>query len=356
MKAQVRGTWGWLVGVQLALGCASDGADSSEPDGAIFEDPAGSGGSSSSVDGGPSGGSLNAAGGSSGTGGEVGDGKPPASPSAGCGKALGALKSGTHTITSTNQAREYTLDVPSDYDPQKPHRLIFTWHWIDASDDAVVRGDVSGGAGGVWSYYGLKRQSELAGESALFVAPQSRHGRWDQEDHTLFNDILAQVSSELCVDQGRVFSTGFSFGAMQTFSLSVGQGKKLRAVAPIAPANYNIYIPQRSAERVAYMSSTGMSDTLTPWVNNEQQQRGAKFAALLHAERNGCAIPNVIPTTTAGSKTHVCYDFEGCDEGYPVKVCTYDGGHIAAPADGGNSDNGATTWIPGETWEFLSQF
>jgi len=58
----------------------------------------------------------------------------------------------------------------------------------------------------------------------------------------------------------------------------------------------------------------------------------------------------------AGSKTHLCYDFVGCKAGYPVRTCTFDGGHIAAHADGGTSDNGMTSWIPVESWKFFTQF
>ena len=46
----------------------------------------------------------------------------------------------------------------------------------------------------------------------------------------------------------------------------------------------------------------------------------------------------------------------GCRAGYPVKVCTFDGGHIAAHADGGTGDNGLTSWIPTVSWQFFSQF
>jgi hypothetical protein len=71
---------------------------------------------------------------------------------------------------------------------------------------------------------------------------------------------------------------------------------------------------------------------------------------------NGCTIPATIPTTMVGSRSHLCYDFQGCRAGYPVKVCTFDGGHIAAHADGGTGDNGLTSWIPTESWKFFTQF
>ena len=58
----------------------------------------------------------------------------------------------------------------------------------------------------------------------------------------------------------------------------------------------------------------------------------------------------------AGSKSHLCYEFEGCEAGYPVKVCTFDGAHQAGPMDGQSGDNSSKSWIPGETWKFFMQF
>jgi poly(3-hydroxybutyrate) depolymerase len=313
---------------------------------------AGAAGAAGTGSGGDSGGGGSTAGTDAG-GTDAGAPSGEAVPSDGCGKPLGMLTTGTHTITSSNTQREYTIDVPDDYDPDKPYRLIFAWHWINSSDEAVVNGQTSNG-GPVWAYYGLKNQADRAGDPAIFIAPQSRNGRWDEQDHVLFDDLLALAKDELCIDTSRVFATGFSFGAMQTYSLSTNHQMQLRAVSALAPANYNIYLPTNTHEPIAYMSTTGMSDGMCPW--DAGNDRGAKYAALGHAEDNGCTIPDTIPTTMSGSKTHLCYDFTGCQDGYPVKVCTFDGGHIAAHADGGTGDNGMTTWMPVVTWEFFTQF
>jgi len=286
-------------------------------------------------------------------------------PSAGCGKDLGSLKAGNNPlkITSSNLSRDYTINIPTNYNKSNPHRLVFTWHWINASDDAVVNGQVSPGGGANWAYFGLKRMSDSAGVPTIFIAPSSRNGTWDQVDHVLFDDLLKLYKTSLCIDTGRVFATGFSFGAMQTNSLSLGKQKDLRAVATLAAANYNIYLPTNTHLPIAYLGMTGLSDGTCPFINNASAKTGGLFAAIVHAQDNGCTVPAnptkenpAIKTTTVGSKSHVVYDFPNCKQGYPVKYITFDGGHIAAPADGGNSDNGTTTWAPRETWKFFMQF
>jgi len=266
------------------------------------------------------------------------------------------LKTGTYKITSGGSQREYIIDIPANYDPNKPYRLFFAFHWIGSTDTAVANGQVTNGGATNWAYYGLKRMATMANDPAIFVAPQSQGTTWGQQDHAFFDDMYTLFTGELCIDTSRVFATGFSFGAMMTYSLSLSHQKQLRAVVALAAANYNIYDPPDTGEPIAYMGTVGMSDTTCPYVHSDASKQGGKYCALTHAQDNGCTIPASIPTTTAGSKTHVCYDFEGCKAGYPVKMCTFDGVHQAAPYDGGSGDNGLTTWIPTESWKFFTQF
>jgi len=278
--------------------------------------------------------------------------------SAGCGKDLGSLKAGNNPLKIQSGAyqRDYTINIPNNYDKNRAHRLIFTWHWINASDDAVVNGQVSPGGGANWAYFGLKRMADSAGVPVVFIAPSSRTGTWGQEDHVLFDDLLKLYKTNLCIDTARVFATGFSFGAMQTYSLSTGKKQHLRAVATLAAANFNIYLPTyQSNLDIAYLGITGMSDGTCPWDRGNGKD-GALYISRQHAQTNGCTIPATVPTTNVGSKSHLVYDYQNCKAGYPVKVITFDGGHIAAPADGGTSDNGTTTWAPRESWKFFMQF
>jgi len=104
------------------------------------------------------------------------------------------------------------------------------------------------------------------------------------------------------------------------------------------------------------MQTTGMSDPNCQWIHDAGLQQGAKFIALQRGQDNGCSVPNDIPTTTVGSKTHMCYDFTGCKQGYPLKACTFDGAHIANVGDGGTGNVGKDSWIPTESWKFFKQF
>jgi poly(3-hydroxybutyrate) depolymerase len=156
------------------------------------------------------------------------------------------------------------------------------------------------------------------------------------------------MKQNVCFDTTRVFATGFSFGGMITYSLSTNHQADIRAAVGIAPANYNIWLPEKTRKPIAWMHTTGLSDSTCPWVNNEAGQRGAKFIALEKAEDNGCSVPNDIPIWQNGG--HLCYDFEDCDPEHPTRVCTFAGGHTNIDNEGGKN------WIAQESWDFYKQF
>ncbi|MEO7424220.1 MAG: hypothetical protein ABI036_03475 [Fibrobacteria bacterium] len=286
----------------------------------------------------------------------------PAGPSSGCGKPIGTLKTGHNKITSSATQRDFIIDIPADYKPDHPYRLFFCFHWYGGTDDSIASGQVEFGRGGGpdnYAYYGLKPLALKANEPAIFLAPQGISNGWggEEKDHAFFEDMLALAKGNLCIDTTRVFVTGFSFGSMFSYSLSTNHQKQIRAGVGIAPANWNIWLPTPlPRDPIAWMQTTGMSDPNCKWINDAGQQLGAKFIALQRGQDNGCAATTDIPTTTVGSKTHMCYDFTGCKQGYPVKACTFDGAHIANVGDGGTGNTGKDSWIPPESWKFFTQF
>jgi poly(3-hydroxybutyrate) depolymerase len=265
---------------------------------------------------------------------------------------------------SGGMSRDYIIDIPADYDPTHPYRLIFSWHQAYGSANGNAIGQYPANNGPnfdaqSYAYFGLHRAASEANDSAIFVAPDGiGNFPWDYDrDVALFDALLAKVTENLCVDESRVFTTGFSFGAMMSYALSVGRADKLRGAITMAAANYNFTQPNNDHTPLAYFGITGMSDGTCPWVNNEGGKTGGKFCVLQHAEDNGCTIPGNIETAMVGSKKYICHDFEGCDAGYPVKVCTFDGNHTpSSVSDGSNcGDDGKTAFVPTMAWEFLSQ-
>ena len=82
--------------------------------------------------------------------------------SAGSGKELADFKSGTYTMTSAGLERKYTIDIPANYDKNRPHRLIFAMHMMGGHMDTMVEN----------KFYGLKTYAEQVNIPVIFVAPR----------------------------------------------------------------------------------------------------------------------------------------------------------------------------------------
>jgi poly(3-hydroxybutyrate) depolymerase len=164
----------------------------------------------------------------------------------------------------------------------------------------------------------------------------------DNKDHIFFEDMVALFQSELCIDSSRIFSVGFSFGAMFTNALAQTHQDTLRGVVVYAAADYNIYFPANSGNPLAYLGVHGTADGTCPLTSGRRSRD--RFVT-----NNQCTVPPSVPEATGS--THVCYDYE-CPSNYPVKWCTHNGGHTDLPLDPGQT----RSWDIDLTWAFITQF
>jgi poly(3-hydroxybutyrate) depolymerase len=276
-------------------------------------------------------------------------GNPPG-PSIGCGKTLGAInKSGTYTVTSSGTNRTFIINIPTNYDKNKPYRLIFGMHCMGGS--AIKVAGTDNGQDQSAFYYHVKTQADKDSIQAIYVAPQGdAGGTWQGEpDRKFFSDMVNLFKDTLCIDTTRIFSVGFSFGAMFTYTLSLEFPKVLRAVTCIAPANYSMDQPTNNHVPIGYFQTTGTTDGTCPWISSDANKTGGKYCLLQHIQDNGCTVPTTFNLAT--SSTHVSTNFT-CPAGYPVKFSSFQGGHQCNSTDGGTNFD----WIPVETWAFFKQF
>jgi hypothetical protein len=163
-------------------------------------------------------------------------------PTRGCGKDTQLSKSGqfkfTWTYKGESTTRDVYYDLPNNYDKNKPYRLIFGMQCMGGSAQNVARNE---------NYYGMKPFDKDG--STIFVAPDGKcHENmcapWEEKDYAFFDELLAKLESELCIDSSRVFSSGFSYGSMFTNGLSRNHQHVLRAVAVYETADVNIWLPE----------------------------------------------------------------------------------------------------------------
>jgi predicted esterase len=314
-------TAGASVGGAASSGTASGGATTA---GSTSTGGATSGGTSaggtSSSGGASSGGAAGASsGGGGGSGGVSGKGSP------GCGSAS-PLKSGNFTETISGAMRKYVLDVPANYDTNKKYRLIFVWHPLGGSASQVVNG----------GYNGLKSLSE---GSAIFVAADGLNGGngeasgvgwWnvDNVDMLFLTAMLAKINAGLCVDSDRIFSTGFSFGGMMSYTVGY-EFDVFRAIAPCSGDLQVIPHKETYTRPLPIMAFHGdMDDFVTT-------ARG-RAARDKYLARNKCG------TATMPVSPSPCVEYQGCS--VPTFWCEFPGAHAPWSEE------------PKAIWKFFSQF
>ena len=117
-----------------------------------------------------------------------------AAKSAGCGKAP-TITSKTYTATVNGKQRQYIMKLPSNYDQNRPYRLIFTWHQLGASATKIVNVE-DPNSGGVLPYYGLLA---LSNNSAIFVVPDGISNGWANSggEEWVFSPFLLPLLREV---------------------------------------------------------------------------------------------------------------------------------------------------------------
>ncbi len=234
---------------------------------------------------------------------------------AGCGIPYAGEAVVEGSIDVDGEARTFILAVPAGYDPAVPMPLVFAWHGL------------GGNAQLARLYFDVEQQS--AGQ-AIFVypdgLPQATSGGstgWDLADGSadmlLFDALLEEMSSNLCVDPARIFSTGHSFGGYMSNALGCFRADVLRAIAPVAGGPP---FGMCQSGRVAAWMTHGTMDGVVPFAQGQ-----AALDAVL--ARNGCGSdPTPVPPEP-------CVGYDGCDPDYPVTWCAHDladqDGHLWPP-------------------------
>ena len=260
-------------------------------------------------------------------------------PSKGCGKD-NTLKN-YFKFTGGGIEHEVYLDLPENYDKNKPYRLVFGMHCMGGSAQNVAKNE---------HYYGYRDQKG-AKESTIFVAPHGYTDNmpWrcgDNKDHLFFDEILTYLNENLCVDTSRVFSSGFSFGAMYSNSLAQTFQHRLRGVVVFATADQVIYLPKNAGKPIAWMGTVGLSDGTCP----PSMGRSARDRILKNNGPEGHTDCTGEKATEYTGGNHVCYDYKTVDPRFPVKWCTFKGGHQWDMRENGK------LWASDIGWEFITQF
>jgi len=281
-------------------------------------------------------------------------GMPSAVPSAGCGKAR-TLQDGNRTIMSGGMNRQYFLETPDDYDSAFAYRVVFMFHWNYGSINAIVN-PPDADRNTDRPFYGM---GDLTDGKTIFVVPQGLTAAgggagWpnpNNRDVDFTDAMLDAISSDLCIDTSRVFTTGFSYGAGMSVALACVRPDKFRAAIVYEPGFISGVNAGQCTTPIAFFQSHGVDDQVLNY------QTGLSVLNTFTA-MNGCTAP---PPPNPPQNGHTCISYENCS--VPTRFCNFGAGegnpfntglrgHYPTAKDPGQT----TSWIPAEAWDFITQF
>ena len=226
-------------------------------------------------------------------------------PPPGCGRP--APKTGDRNIAVADSTRQYILDLPTGYDPNKAYPLVFSFH----------------GRGRTASDFRTSSNlGEAMGDDVVLVHPQGlpdpsspvepERRSWERtgdRDIAFFDDLYNELTSEVCIDEDRVFTTGMSMGGFFAARLACERGEVLRAFASAAAGP-----PLKS-----YSLCEGSA---AAWTAHDPQDQLIDYTTAGLALRDYWLDANVCGQETR-QLSNGCVEYTNCNEGNPVRWCQY---------------------------------
>ncbi len=224
--------------------------------------------------------------------------------SEGCGKTPPSTPPTRSVVGGTE--RSYITVIPSDYNQNKPKKLIFAFHGRTNSNAQVK------------AYYGI---DQAAGNEAILVYPSAlptntSPRNWQDagdkasnlRDYAFFDQLLKEFSTNYCVDLDEVYVVGHSLGAWFTNSLACFRGDVIRGVGTLGGGTSI----GACTGPVATMIWHNPDDNLAPFKTGEQ-------ARDQYVRQNQCN-QKTLPVAPA---TGNCVEYQGCHEGAPLIWCPH---------------------------------
>jgi polyhydroxybutyrate depolymerase len=300
----------------------------------------GNGGGGGSGVGGNGGGTGGGGGGGVGSGGGGDDGGGGGVTPTSCSGKSTQPVDGSWTIALGGSSRTVEVHVPTTYDPTRPIPLVINFHGYtsDGMQQAVLTGfstkaDASNfvvaypeGSGNPTSFNG----GACCGDAARNMV----------DDIGFTRAIIDTAADKLCIDEKRVFVTGFSNGGFMAHRIACELADRVAAVAPVSGV---LGIPVEkciSARAISVLDFHGQKDGTVPY--DGSMQRGwpaAPDTFMGWAMRDHCS--DGAPAITYMKSDVSCATYSQCDDGVAVTLCTI--------SDGGHAWPGSSIPLPGTT-------
>ena len=251
-------------------------------------------------------------------------------------------------ITSAGTERSYLLHIPPGYDGSTRLPVIFLFHGVGDHAESLLRAT------------GMDQLADE--EGAIVVAPEGSgtvpawHYRPESgepaSDVTFAHELLDRVKDTTCVDDRRVYATGFSNGSTLVLALACEDDRDFVAFGAVSGPYYAPHCDDAPPRSIIYFH--GAADYVIPFSGAETllgELPGVTEALTAWAEHDECG-----PVRTSKASADVTlFRWNGCARGSALTAYVLaDGDHSWPPGWDGVAQAGeirATDLI----WEFFSK-
>jgi polyhydroxybutyrate depolymerase len=287
-------------------------------------------------------------------------------PSPGCSNGALQAVSGRGTLTTSSGERTFELHVPPNGSAPRPLVLALHGYTLNGIEQERMTGfsRLADNEGFIVVY-----PNGLGSPTSWNAGPCCSYDDQTRDDIGFLSDLIDYLGERLCIDQGRVYSTGFSNGGMMSYRLACQMADRIAAIASVAGSMVLPPDECHPARPVPLMHTHGTADPIVPfdggsgptWLTpaGETPQVFPSVAeeVALFATLNGCSGE----TESIFSELDTdCTRRPICSGNAAVMSCTVDGGGHTWPGSAGNI---LTSLVTGPTsptlpttevmWDFL---
>jgi polyhydroxybutyrate depolymerase len=227
------------------------------------------------------------------------------------------------TIKTSGTERSARVHVPASYDATKNVPLVMVFHGYTESAEQIENisqmTPVSDAQGFIVVYAQGISNSWNAGKCCGTASAQK------VPDVQFVSDLMDALSSELCIDQKRIYAAGFSNGAMLSNRLACELSNRIAAFAPVSgPLAMDGCAPTRFMPMIEFH---GTGDFVVPY-------NGNGLGGALSVQDNftfwskNAACTDSQPAEVYNKGDTTCVEASQCQGGAAVRLCTVqNGGH-----------------------------
>ncbi|WP_051839182.1 alpha/beta hydrolase family esterase [Streptomyces sp. NRRL F-5126] len=260
-------------------------------------------------------------------------------PTTGCGLRPPATPGtrAAQTIDSGGRTRDYVLQIPAGYRPDRPDQLVLVFHGRGKSGisqaDVTAVTDPHTIAVYPQGLPGTGKTHEAAWPGAPYSTPEMA------DDPLFVSDLITHLQQTLCVDPSRIMLAGKSNGGAFAARLACSMSRRIAAVTVVSGALYGQH-GCSPARPVPVLDFHGTGDTVIPYAGDPSRDLPPVMDwAAQWARQDGCTTgPHTFfhKADVTGLRWSHCQDHAGVTH-YRIAG----GGHVWP----GGSSAGATQTI-----------